>query len=142
MLSVVLALVLAACADDDDGDQNPDEATFCRLALVNEPVAEADAPVLARLAELAPGEVDAAVDVLWDAAEEIAEHPPLSPEAVALEFEVRLRDDYVAARAAVDEFLDLECRDEADLDDDLDGDDLDKREEKRDEVLDVPADAP
>jgi hypothetical protein len=113
-LAVAIALVvgLTACGgDESDGvEDNPDEATFCRLAMLNEPVAEADAPVLRRLDELAPDEVDAAVDVLREAAEELEEFTPGSPELIAHEFEVRFREDYLAARAEVEAFIDAECR--------------------------------
>ena len=118
-LGLVLALVLGltACggSNSDEIEDNPDEATFCRLARLNEPVAEADASVLRRLDELAPSEVDAAVDVLRAAAEELEDLTPGSPELIAHEFEVRFRDDYLAARAEVEAFIDSECRrDEAD----------------------------
>jgi hypothetical protein len=136
LVVIVASGALAGCGDSDDEDQNPDEATFCRLALLNEPVAEADAVVLRRLAELAPDEVDAEVDVLRDAAEELDEHTPNSPEAIALEFEIRFRGDYLAARGVVEDFIADDCREAADLDDDTtDEVDEEKRSEKIDERL-------
>ena len=134
-VALLVVLVLAGgCGDSNDDVQNPDEATFCRLALANEPVAEADASVLRRLAELAPDEVDAEVDVLRDAAEELEEHTPLSPEAVALEFEVRLRDDFIAARARVDAFLLSDCREELEELEELEGDEDEPGVDEVDEV--------
>ncbi|MFP3907628.1 MAG: hypothetical protein ACLFWR_11405 [Acidimicrobiales bacterium] len=114
LLLALLALVgaLAACGDSDDDVDEPDEETFCRLALVNQPVAEADAVVLRRLDELAPPEVDPAVDVLREAAEELEEATPGSDDAVALEFEIRFREDYIAAREQVETFIAAECEPE------------------------------
>lgn len=111
LLLALLALVgaLAGCGGSGGDDDEPDEGTFCRLARVNEPVAEADAVVLRRLDELAPPEVDAAVDVLRAAAEELEEATPGSDDAIALEFEIRFREDYLAAREQVEAFIATEC---------------------------------
>jgi hypothetical protein len=106
----VLGGALAGCGDSDEPEQNPDEITFCRLALVNEPVAEADAPVWRRLDELSPDDIDDSVTVLREAAEELEEFTPGSPESIAAEFEVRFRDDYLAARTEVEAFLADECQ--------------------------------
>ena len=111
----VAAIMLVGCADSDDDGQVPDEATFCRLAVVNDPVAEASASVLERLDQLAPEEIDEAVDVLREGAEEIAEHPPGTPEAIAAEFEVRFRPEYVEARSQVEAFVESECPPESEL---------------------------
>jgi hypothetical protein len=106
----VVVLVGGCGRGDDDDDQTPDEASFCRLAFANDPVAEASAPVLRRMDELAPEEVDDAVVVLRAAAEELAELPPRSPEAIAAEFEIRFRDDYIVARREVEAYVRRECR--------------------------------
>ncbi len=108
--TMALTVLAAGCGgggDDDDGQ--PDELTFCRLALVNQPVAEADAAVWRRLDELAPDEVDDPVTVLREAAEELEEHASRTRERIAAEFEVRFRPDYLAARAEIEAFLTEEC---------------------------------
>lgn len=130
LLVTVLALVagsIGGCGDDDQEDDQPDEGTFCWLAVLNEPVAEADAPVLRRLDELAPGEVDSAVDVLREAAEELEDLEPGSPEHIALEFEIRFREGYIEARNEVEAFVAAECGDylTEELDDGEAGDDSD-----------------
>lgn len=109
---VVLVLVvgaLAGCGDDDQDEDQPDEGTFCWLAVLNEPVAEADAPVLRRLDELAPDQIDPAVVVLREAAEELEDLEPGSPERIAREFEIRFQEDYIEARNEVEAFVDSEC---------------------------------
>ena len=105
----VAVVVLASCGGSDGDDQVPDEATFCRLALLNEPVAETSAAVLDRLERLATEEIDPAVIVLRDAAEEMEAETPGSPAAVALEFEVRFRPEYVEARREVEDYVEAEC---------------------------------
>lgn len=108
--ALLVALVASAgCGGSDDDDQVPDEDTFCRLALLNEPVAETSAAVLDRLDSLATDEIDPAVVVLRDAAEEMEGETPGSPAAVALEFEVRFRPEYVEARRAVEDYVEAEC---------------------------------
>jgi hypothetical protein len=116
MLALLLVLpLMVGCGGSDGEEQTPDEATFCRLAVVNEPVAEASASVLRRLDQLAPDEIDAAVVVLREAAEEIEMHPTGSPGAVAAEFEVRFRPEYITARNELDAFLMAECTPEDEL---------------------------
>jgi hypothetical protein len=107
---LVVGIAAGCGGSGDDDDQNPDEASFCRLALANEPIAEASAPVLRRLDELAPDEVDDAVLVLRESADELAELRPRSPEAIAAEFEIRFRADYLVARSAVEAYVAVECR--------------------------------
>ena len=107
---LALGLVVGACGDDDDPEDDAgDEATFCRLAVESDPVAEATAPVLARLEELAPEEVADDVAVLRDLADRLAELDDDDPEALAVEFEVRFSDEHVAARVAVDDYIESEC---------------------------------
>jgi predicted kinase len=116
MPALLLALLLVVgCGGSDGDEQTPDEATFCRLAVVNEPIAEASASVLQRLDQLAPDEIDAAVVVLREAAEEIETHPAGSPEAVAAEFEVRFRPEYITARNELEAFVIAECTPEEEL---------------------------
>jgi hypothetical protein len=103
-------VLVAGCGRSGDDDQTPDEATFCRLALANDPVAEADPLILRRLDQLAPEEVDPAVVVLREASEELEDLTPRSPDAIAKEFEIRFRPEYIAARDEVEAFVDRECR--------------------------------
>lgn len=111
IVAVALAsILLAGCGDDGPVEPDAaDEASFCRLATQNAPLAEASPAVLARLADLAPSEVDASVAVLRDLAERLAELDADDPASLALEFEVRFGDEHVAARRAVDAYVALEC---------------------------------
>lgn len=109
-LMAMLALLIGACGGSGDGDDTPDEASFCRLVARYSPVAEAPLAVLERLDELAPDEIDDAVVVLREAAEELAEHRPRSPELVEAEFEVRFRPEHIAARRQVETFATATCR--------------------------------
>lgn len=106
----VLTLGLGACSGDDDApDETADEASFCRLAVQNAPVAEASAGVLRRMEELAPAEIEGDVGVLRDLAEQLEELDADDPDALALEFEVRFSAEHVAARSAVDDFVKRDC---------------------------------
>lgn len=107
--ALVAVVVLIGCGGSGDDDQEPDEATFCRLALLNDPLAETSAAVLDRLEQLATDAIDPAVVVLRDAAEEMESESPGSPEAIAVEFEVRFRAEVVEARRAVEDYIEAEC---------------------------------
>lgn len=111
-MATALILLGASCGGSGDDAPEPDEATFCRLAEVHAPVAEADAEVLRRLDELAPDDIDAAVVVLREAAEELEDLTPNSPDAIAAEFDIRFRPDYSDARDDVETFVASECTDE------------------------------
>lgn len=113
-VAVCLATGAAACGDDGGTDPDTgDEASFCRLAESIEPVAEADAASLVALEELAPDEVRAQVGVLRDLAERVADLGDGDPEGLALEFEVRFSDEFVAARRDVEAYQREECAPEA-----------------------------
>lgn len=112
LLVILLAvtLVSAGCGGSGNDDDTPDEASFCRLAEQFAPVAEAPLRVLERLDELAPDDIDGAVVVLREAAEELEEHGPRSAERVQAEFEVRFRPDYTAARRQVESYISATCK--------------------------------
>lgn len=105
-------LVINGCGRSGSDEDTPDEASFCLLATINDPVAEASALVLQRLDELAPAEIDDAVVVLRKGAEEIEENDPGTPERIAAEFEARFRPDHIAARRQVEAFLAESCADD------------------------------
>ncbi len=107
-LLILVAPVVAACGGSGD-DDTPDAASFCLLATLNDPVAQASVGVLQRLDELAPDEVDDSVVVLREAAEEIERHPPGSPDHIATEFEVRFEPDHIAARRQVEAYVAATC---------------------------------
>jgi hypothetical protein len=112
--AVLVALgcaVCVACGGDDAVDPG-DEASFCRLATDAEPVAEADLETLTRLAELAPVEIRDQVGVLVDLAAQLDEAGLATADALAIEFEVRFSDEYVAARRDVEAYQRTECRTE------------------------------
>jgi hypothetical protein len=108
-LVVAAAGVLSACGDDDAPEPG-NEASFCRLAEDNDPVAEADLATLERLGELAPVEIRESVTVLVDLAVQLDEAGVDSADALAIEFEVRFSDEYIDARRDVEAYQDAECR--------------------------------
>jgi hypothetical protein len=110
-LAALGCVVLVGCGGDDAVDPG-DEASFCRLATEADPVAEADLETLTRLAELAPVEIRDQVDVLVDLAAELDEAGLTTADALAIEFDVRFSDEYVAARRDVEAYQRTECRDE------------------------------
>lgn len=106
---LLLALVVAACGDDDGEDDAADEASFCRLAREHEPVDEATAAVLSRMEELAPDELGDAIGRLRELAEELEDVDPDDPDSLALEFEARFDEEFIDARRRVEAFVDDEC---------------------------------
>lgn len=108
-LVVAAAGVLSACGGDDAPEPG-NEASFCRLAEDNDPVAEADLATLERLGELAPVEIRDSVTVLADLAAQLDEAGVDSADALAIEFEVRFSDEYIDARRDVEAYQDAECR--------------------------------
>jgi hypothetical protein len=109
-LVVVLCLSTRAVACGDDGPEEAgDEDSFCRLARTAAPVSEADLETLTRLEELAPLGVRDEVVVLVDLATQVDEAGATSADALAIEFEIRFSDEYIAARRAVDDFVGSEC---------------------------------
>lgn len=106
---LAVAVLVGACGDDGGADDHADEASFCRLAIANEPVDEASASVLVRLEDLAPDEVSDAIEVLRELAEEVESLGPDDPATLTIEFERRFDPDFVAARSAVAEFVDEDC---------------------------------
>lgn len=111
LAAVAVAIVsLAACGDDGgDDDDARDEADFCRLALRNDPIDVAGAPVMRRLEELAPGEVREQVVVLRELADELEGVADDDPEGLTLEFEVRFSEEYIEARRAVEDHIATAC---------------------------------
>jgi hypothetical protein len=109
-LVVVLCLSTLVVACGDDGPEEAgDEDSFCRLARTAAPVSEADLETLTRLEELAPSGVRDEVVVLVDLAVQVDEAGATSADALAIEFEIRFSDEYIAARRAVDDFVGSEC---------------------------------
>jgi hypothetical protein len=102
-------VALGACGGDDAVDPG-DEASFCRLATEADPVAEAGLETLTRLAEVAPVEIRDQVGVLVDLAAQLDDAGLATSEALAIEFDVRFSDEYVAARRDVEAYQRTECR--------------------------------
>jgi hypothetical protein len=75
-----------------------------------EPVAEADLETVTRLTKLAPVEIRDQVGVLVDLAAQLDEAGLATADALAVEFEVRFSDEYVAARRDVEAYQRTECR--------------------------------
>lgn len=109
LVAVVVAVLATGCGGSPEKEEAPDEATFCRLAQANDPVAESDLIILERLDLLAPEDIDPAVVVLRDGAAELAELTPRSPEAITLEFEIRFRPEFIAARRELEAYVEAEC---------------------------------
>jgi hypothetical protein len=109
LLAAAAGGVLSACGGDDAPDPG-NEASFCRLAEENDPVAEADLETLERLGELAPVEIRESVTVLVELAAQLDDAGVDSADALAIEFEVRFSDEYIDARRDVEVYQDAECR--------------------------------
>lgn len=110
-LTLVFVLIATGCSrGGNDEAQEGNQDSFCRIVTTNDPVALASVEVLAQLAEVAPTEVDSAVDELLEAAERIAKLETNSKKQLALEFEIRFSDEYIGSRKQVEGYALANCR--------------------------------
>lgn len=110
ILATGAALVLAGCSNGGNGElEEGNQASFCRIVTDNDPISLAPVEVLASLAEVAPPEVDAAVEELLEAAEQLAKLESNSKKQLALEFEIRFSDEYIGSRKQVEGYALANC---------------------------------